>query len=187
MRCFSLVLLGVLLIIAEGRGAGVSIPHERPLSYEAGAGTAPEGRINVATSEKSDDFRQVVAGDDKKNPGGYAYVEEIENPGSKSAGVRGLLTFNRLWLRGYAGQQLRTPIGSFHYLESQLLWEPQGWFPMADIPVKTADEMIDGSALISGSYKGVLRVGTPEDWCYDPGLDTWYAPELLLLRPQHAN
>lgn len=183
MRCLCLVLLSVLMVFSEG----VSAPYNQVFPSESRGGGAPEGRINVATSEKSDDFRQVVAGDDKRDPGGYAYVEEIENPGSKSAGVRGLLTFNHLRLRGYAGRQLRTPIGSFHYLESQMLWEPQGWFPMADIPVKTADEMIDGSALISGSYKGVLRVGTPEDWCYDPGHDTWYAPELLLLKLQRAN
>lgn len=126
---------------------------------------------------------QALSGPDKMSLGSFAYAEVIENPGSKSAGARGVLTFNGAPLRGYDGRQLRTPIGSFYYIDSQYLWETRGWFPMADIPIEAVDEMIDIDDLHTGFYEGALRVGTPKDWCYDPGGDTWYDPERLMPKP----
>ncbi len=109
----------------------------------------------------------------------WTYSNEVANAGSRSAGERGVLSFGGSAIRGYPSQQLRTPIGSFWYVESQLLWDPQGWFPIGDIAVKSADLPLAPDALAKGSYRGPKRSGTPEDWCYDPGQDSWLAPSQL--------
>ncbi|MDD4930244.1 MAG: hypothetical protein PHP85_13340 [Gallionella sp.] len=115
----------------------------------------------------------------EQNAMGFAYQETMENAGSKSAGVRGQLTFNGFPVLGFRSQQLRTPIGSYFYAESELLWEPQGWFPMDEIAVKEIRMRISDQDLLRGSYTGPRRKNTPEDWCYAPQMDTWFAPRKI--------
>lgn len=116
---------------------------------------------------------------DKKDLAGFAYEETTANAGSKSAGSRGSLSFAGRPLLGYSFRQIRTPIGSFFYIESDRLWEPQGWFRIADIAVKSVDAMIPAAALAAGTYQGPRRVGTPGDWCYDLQRDAWFDPVQL--------
>lgn len=115
----------------------------------------------------------------EQNGMGFAYQETTEGAGSKSAGTRGLLTFNGLPVLGFGGQQLKTPIGSYFYAESKFLWESQGWFPMHEIAVKEIQTPISAQDLQTGSYTGARRRDTPEDWCYAPQLDTWFDPRKI--------
>lgn len=115
----------------------------------------------------------------EQNSMGFAYQETTENAGSKSAGSRGLLTFNGLPVLGFRSQQLRTPIGSYFYVESEFLWEPQGWFPIDDILFKEVQIHISDQDLLNGSYMGARRRDTPKDWCYAPQLDTWFDPRKI--------
>lgn len=112
----------------------------------------------------------------EQNGLGFAYQETTEGAGSKSAGTRGLLTFNGLPVLGFRSQQLRTPIGSFFYAESEFLWESQGWFPMDEITINETQIRISDQDLLNGNYTGARRRGTPENWCYAPQMDTWYDP-----------
>ena len=183
MRWFLLAVV-IVFMFAPGLGfSGDSPPVDEASSPAPLAGISSENDADVRVREILGDSGQTLTDYDKRSQGEFAYAQEVENPGTRSAGVRGLLTFKGLRIRGYDGRRLRTPIGSFHYRESQLLWEPQGWFPNADIPFKAAEVRIDRAVLSSGSYKGERRIGTPEDWCYDPGVDTWYNPELLVIQP----
>lgn len=115
-----------------------------------------------------------------KSACGFTYRETIDNPGSKSAGVRGNLHY-----RGQAFQpgigQIKTPVGSYHYMMSDRLWDPQGWFPVPDFRISTTSDPITPSMLKNGRYQGPLRVGTPETWCYLPLEDAWVAPQQLLI------
>jgi len=131
----------------------------------------PDGRDGGADRPGDD-------GAGKKSPGGFAYAETIANEGTKSAGVRGILSYDGVPLRGFPGR-IRTPIGSFWWVESERLWEAQGWFPTADIAVASVPEPITAAALATGSYRGALRLGTPKDWCYLPERDTWSDPKKL--------
>jgi hypothetical protein len=120
----------------------------------------------------------VGAEPDKKTSTGFTYLETIDSPGSKSAGIRGTLLFNGNPLRAFPGQ-VKTPIGSFFFVNSALSWEPQGWFPVLDIVVQTTSAAVSADTLLAGSYKGARRAGTPVDWCYVPELDTWFDPRQL--------
>lgn len=114
----------------------------------------------------------------EKSGMGFKYYEKVENPGTRSAGVRGVLLYQGHYLKPVAGD-IKTPIGSFTYIESPLLFKPQGWFPTQDIIVTNTSEPISAEMLQKGQYKGALRVGTPDDWCYIAATDTWMAPKLL--------
>lgn len=120
----------------------------------------------------------VGAEPDNKTSDGFTYLETIDSAGSKSAGRRGTLLFNGNPLRAFPGQ-VKTPIGSFYFVSSELSWEPQGWFPVSDIVVQTTSATVSADALLAGSYQGARRAGTPADWCYVPELDTWFDPRQL--------
>jgi len=107
----------------------------------------------------------------------FFYKQAIDAKGSKSAGERGILLFNNQPLQ-WVGT-LKTPIGTFFYVASDKLWEPQGWFPEDDAYVKDTFTPVPLANLVKGSYEGQRRAGTPTDWCYSPETNTWYAPERL--------
>ncbi len=120
----------------------------------------------------------VMAKTTEKSGGGFRYYDRVENPGTRSAGVRGVLLYKGKYLQPLTGA-IKTPIGSFHYIESPILFEPQGWFPVQDIVIANATESLDPATLQKGTYKGPRLLGTPEDWCYLATSDTWLAPHLL--------
>ncbi|MDR3494557.1 MAG: hypothetical protein P4L82_08135 [Ancalomicrobiaceae bacterium] len=108
---------------------------------------------------------------------GFLYRETIVAKGSKSAGLRGELSYDGKPLT--QGGLLVTPIGSFHHVQASQLWQPQGWFPAKAAAVKVSATPIAADALQKGAYQGAKRFGTPSNWCYAPQLDTWFAPERL--------
>jgi len=183
MRWIGLVAVIVCILAAGWVFAGYPVPVAGSASTVLLVGGQNKDGPDFALSDTPGDSDRTLSDYGNKGHGGFHYSQEIQNPGSRSAGLRGFLTYKGFGLRGYDGRQIRTPIGSFHFIESPRLWESQGWFPMADIPVTVSEVVIDQPALNSGSYKGELRIGTPEDWCYDPGADTWYKPELLVFKP----
>lgn len=105
----------------------------------------------------------------------FSYSEIVENPGSKSAGVRGELRYRGHLVPPEIGQ-IKTPIGSYHYLTSALLWRPQGWFPAKEFSVGNTLERITPTILQAGRYPGPRRDGTPENWCYLPLENSWIDP-----------
>ena len=115
----------------------------------------------------------------QKSGMGFTYYEMVENPGSKSAGIRGILLFNDLPINRDIGD-IRTPIGSFTYIRSNLLFRPQGWFPIKDIIAPNTTESITTDMRLKGSYPGSMRIGTPDNWCYLPRLGIWSDPKLLV-------
>lgn len=115
-----------------------------------------------------------------KSASGFTYTETIDNPGSKSAGVRGNLHYNgQAFLPGIG--QIKTPVGSYHYMTSDRLWDPQGWFPVPEFQISTTSDPITPAMLQNGRYQGAFRAGTPETWCYLPLEDAWVAPQQLLM------
>lgn len=118
----------------------------------------------------------------EKSGMGFTHLQKTENPGSKSAGVRGVLLFEGLPIQQVSGG-IRTPIGSFTFLESNLLFRPQGWFPVADIVVPSSPESVTSEMLQKGSYSGGLRIGTPAEWCYLVASNLWINPRLLVSSP----
>ncbi|SFN91221.1 hypothetical protein SAMN05660284_02512 [Formivibrio citricus] len=111
---------------------------------------------------------------------GFSYTQTIDNPGSKSAGVRGKLHYKGQAFQPGIGQ-IKTPIGSYHYMTSDRLWDPQGWFPMPDSRISTTSDPITPAMLKNGRYQGPLRAGTPETWCYLPLENAWVAPQQLVM------
>lgn len=109
---------------------------------------------------------------------GFKYYEKVENPGTRSAGVRGVLLYQGHYLEPVGGD-IKTPIGSFSYIQSPLLFKPQGWFPTQNIVVANTTEPVSAEMLQKGQYKGARRVGTPDDWCYIVATDSWIAPNLI--------
>lgn len=105
----------------------------------------------------------------------FSYTEIVENPGSKSAGVRGELRYRGHLVPPEIGQ-IKTPIGSYHYLTSALLWRPQGWFPAKEFSVGSTQDRITPTMLQAGRYSGPRRDGTPENWCYLPLENSWIDP-----------
>ena len=120
----------------------------------------------------------VMAETSEKSGSGFRHYDRVENPGTRSAGVRGVLLYKGKYLQPLPGV-IKTPIGSFHYIESPILFEPQGWFPVQDVVVAHTTESIDPATLQKGTYTGPRLVGTPDDWCYLTASDTWIAPHLL--------
>lgn len=118
------------------------------------------------------------AGTGEKSGMGFTYYEKMDNAGSKSAGVRGVLRFNGHNIRP-STDYIKTPIGSFHYVESNLPWKPQGWFPMEDIVAPNSPEPVTDEMLQKGSYAGGSRTGTPADWCYLTTSNQWIDPRQL--------
>ncbi len=114
----------------------------------------------------------------EKSGMGFTYIEKMENAGSKSGGVRGVLLFNGQHISPAVGA-IKTPIGSFHYVESNLPWKPQGWFPMEDIVAPNTPEPVTDEMLNQGSYIGALRTNTPANWCYLASSDSWVDPRQL--------
>ncbi len=116
---------------------------------------------------------------EKLNPDSsvFVYTQGVEGKGSKSAGERGALFYNNKPMQ-WPGT-LKTPIGTFFHTSSDLLWEPQGWFPAEDISVPNSGISVTRADLAKGSYEGPRRAGTPTEWCYSPEAKTWYAPEHL--------
>ena len=111
----------------------------------------------------------------------FHYRETIDNPDTRSAGRRGILTHKGRTLAGFPGR-LVTPIGTFAHHESPLLWRPQGWFPTESPALIHSARPFDASARQSGRYTGPRRSGTPPDWVYLPEQDTWLDPAQLATR-----
>jgi hypothetical protein len=114
----------------------------------------------------------------KKSGMGFTYQQKTENPGSKSAGVRGVLLYKGRPIQPVMGG-IRTPIGSYTFVESNLLFRPQGWFPVAEIVTPQIPEPVTAEMLQKGIYSGGLRIGTPSDWCYLAASNLWIDPRLL--------
>lgn len=114
----------------------------------------------------------------EKSGMGFTYQQKTENPGSKSAGVRGVLLYKNRSVQPVMGG-IRTPIGSYTFVESTLLFRPQGWFPVAEIVTPQTPEPVTAEMLQKGSYSGGLRIGTPSDWCYLAASNLWIDPRLL--------
>lgn len=86
-----------------------------------------------------------MAGTTEKSGSSFRYYERVENPGTRSAGVRGVLLYKGNYLQPLPGA-IKTPIGSFHYIESPILFEPQGWFPVQDLAIVQTTNSIDAAA-----------------------------------------
>lgn len=152
------------------------------LSAEPELSDSPFGNL-VDAPQMTEKQRQPAH---QQSAAGFSYVETLENPGSKSAGVRGELRFQGRLLQSTGGQ-IQTPIGSYHYVSSEFLWNPQGWFPMAAVPVRSTAEGITPEMLKTGRYQGARREGTPETWCYLPLHDTWIDPLQLVMPLDSSN
>ena len=150
------------------------------LSGEPELTDSPFGSLVPAPQPAGKQREQASQPASPKSAAGFSYLEKLENAGSKSAGVRGELRFQGRLLQSTGGQ-IHTPIGSFHYVSSEFLWNPQGWFPMAAVPVHSTAERITPAMLQAGRYQGARREGTPETWCYLPLYDTWSDPLQLAM------
>jgi len=109
----------------------------------------------------------------------FTYELGTSAKGSKSAGERGVLTYNGRPIPAGAGS-LKTPIGSFTSASGNMLWEPQGWFPTEEeINVEDSVASFRKADREHGNYTGPRKAGTPTEWCYIPETKTWSAPERL--------
>jgi hypothetical protein len=109
---------------------------------------------------------------------GFAHEIRVTQPGSRSEGRQGVLTFQGRAITGLPGR-IRTPIGTFFHIESDQLWNPQGWFPTEDLAITTGTQPFTPADRTDGSYRGPWRPGTPGEWCYLPHLDSWIDPRRL--------
>lgn len=116
---------------------------------------------------------------------GFTYTKTLENAGTKSAGVRGLLLYQGKRIRHVAGD-IKTPIGSFRYVHSPMLWHPSGWFRIKDLTVANIAEPVTPEMLRQGRYRGALRIGTPDNWCYLAGSNEWVDPEQLVASGENG-
>lgn len=100
--------------------------------------------------------------------------------GTKSAHEEGNLLIGGkavpgVWLR------LKTPIGTFHHMQSELPWQDKGWLPDAEeAVVQDSAEAFTRDIEQAGRYQGKRLVGMPTNWCYSPILDFWLSPAHLV-------